>query len=199
VSDHLGSLVETNTISQQANEGNIVKTKNHDLRNVSELKKFAFISLAAIMTGLSLSGCVSNTSEELANRPNPEVSQTEESKKQSNKSEGYFRISVMNFDETNLPKFEIWVKGKGSWFPDFSTDGDVISDIGPFLLGDIQENSLFIYPYGRDGIEFSIPFKLPLDHISNSVMGQLFVEIEDGHLKLVGEMIEGTEAKFRLK
>jgi hypothetical protein len=199
VSDHRASLVEKNTISQEGNKGNIVKTKKYELRSVSKLKNFALISFAALMTGLLLSGCVSNTSEESANRPNPEVSQTEESNQQSSKSEGSFRISVMNFDETSFPKFEIWVKGKGSWFPDLSTDGDVISDIGPFFLGEIQENSLFIYPYGRDGIEFSIPFKLPLDHISNSDMGQLFVEIEDGHLKVLGEMIEGTEAKFSLR
>jgi outer membrane murein-binding lipoprotein Lpp len=40
-----------------------LKSKKNEVRNVSGLKRFAIISLAAIVAGFSLSGCASNVSE----------------------------------------------------------------------------------------------------------------------------------------
>jgi len=158
--------------------------------------------ISAVVVAFLLSGCSAsspNSSESEAQRSPSPVGSLEVNKANgSSKSEGYFKISVMNYDDSSFPEFEIWIRGQGSWVPDLTYGGDDLSNVGPFPLGETQESGLFVYPYGRNGTELSIPFTLPLGYISNSDRGMLLVYVEDGFLYLVGEMIQDTELKFKL-
>jgi hypothetical protein len=158
-----------------------------------------------VATLLLLTGCVGSPADDrIAATANPpeasssaENQAVEEAEVEVEISEGFFKLSAINWDETPYPNFEIWISGRGSWFPDLE-NGDLLTEIGPFPLGELQEQSLFIYPRGRDGQEFEIPITLSEDHISNSDRDMLQIWVEDGVLRVFGTQIPDYEMMFDL-
>jgi hypothetical protein len=107
---------------------------------------------------------------------------------------GTFKVSVTDFDENpaEYPEFEVWIRNYGSWFPSFEFGGDLLESVGPFPVGELVEGDMFIYPFGRDGLEISVPILLTEGHISDSDRDMLRIYIEDETLTVFG-VVDGLE------
>ena len=130
------------------------------------------------------------TAEEQEQSPAPEEST--ETQTSEDLAPGTFRLSFTNWDETSYPDLEIWIRGYGSWFP--NADGDLLENVGPFVLGQPLSGDFFVYPSGRSGVEIPVTLNLNENHISNSPRDMVLVYIEDGILFVSGSPIaEGVE------
>ena len=109
-------------------------------------------------------------------------------------AQGTFKVSVTNFDDNTekYPEFEVRIRNSGSWFPSFEFGGDLLESVGPFPVGELVEGDMYIYPFGRDGLEVSVPILLAEDHISDSDRDMLRIYIEDGTLTIFG-VVDGLE------
>jgi hypothetical protein len=109
---------------------------------------------------------------------------------------GTFRLSFTNWDDATYADLEIWIRGYGSWFP--NPEGDLLENVGPFEIGQTLPGELFVYPFGRSGIEVPVTLSLSLNHISNSPRDIVQVYIEDGVLFVSGSPIaEDLEVPLR--
>lgn len=156
--------------------------------------------MLAVGLAFWLAGCTSEAPE-ADNTPSPSISQeaTQEATEETEAPEematseplapGTLRLSFLNWDETSYPKMEIWIRGHGSWFPT-TRDDDLLENVGSFKLGSALEGDLFVYPFGRDGIEIPITLNLSSDHISNSVRDMVLIYIEDGQLFVSGGPVD---------
>lgn len=59
------------------------------------------------------------------------------------------------------------------------------------------EGDMFIYPFGRDGLEISVPILLTEGHISDSDRDMLRIYIEDETLTIFG-VVDGLEITYDL-
>ena len=146
---------------------------------------------------LVLAGCASVSPP--AQTPEATAQQSEspapvETVKETAAAQGTFKVSVTNFDDNTekYPEFEVWIRNSGSWFPSFEFGGDLLESVGPFPIGELVEGDMYIYPFGRDGIEVSVPILLAEDHISDSDRDMLRIYIEDGTLTIFG-VVDGLE------
>lgn len=148
--------------------------------------------LVAIFIAISTAGCGSSSSNS-SNQDSPiEPSSPSGSSLEAAPRSGSFGITVNNYDSTKYPEFEIWIEGRGSWFPNLD-EGDSLSGLGPFQLGDLVEDSFYVYPFGRSGLEISVPLSLQDDHITNSDKDRVQVWIEEDELYVVGSPIKNFE------
>ena len=112
---------------------------------------------------------------------------------ESKAAEKSFRLSVTNLDDDQYPDFELWVRGNGSWFPKLEFGGDVLDSAGPFPAQALLDGNFFIYPFGRDGIEVSVPLYLSSEHIPDSIRDMLPIVIEDRVLTVYGPVEDALE------
>ena len=96
-------------------------------------------------------------------------------------------LAVAVFDDTTdrplTPDVELWVRGRGSWFPDLVGGGDR-AELGAFPVG--TPETLFVYPDGRDGAEIAVPFRMTAAMVSGSVRDQVTVTIADTTVTVAG-------------
>ena len=170
----------------------------------SERKRFTttLVSRAARLGAgsamlLALVGCASAAPP--AQTPEATAQQSEsqaavETSEETAAAEGTFKVSVTNFDDNpeEYAEFEVWIRNSGSWFPSFEFGGDLLESVGPFPVGELVEGDMYIYPFGRDGLEVSVPILLAEDHISDSDRDMLRIYIEGGVLTIFG-VVEGLE------
>lgn len=183
------------------------------LRNTDHVVGKHKRTLAVVLAlGLTfwLAGCTIETPE-MDNNPSPPLSQeaTEDVQESSAADEqtadpqpsealapGTFRLSFTNWDDATYADLEIWIRGYGSWFP--NPEGDLLENVGPFEIGQTLPGELFVYPFGRSGIEVPVTLSLSLNHISNSPRDIVQVYIEDGVLFVSGSPIaEDLEVPLR--
>lgn len=111
--------------------------------------------------------------------------------------QGMLKFSFLNYDETQWPNFEVWIRGIGSFKPDLES-GEVIENVSGFIPGNSYPKDFAIYPDGRNGQEIYVPLKIPSDLISNSTKDTIQIWIEDNELVVFGSSIVGLEQKFKL-
>ena len=169
--------------------------------------------LALAFSGLLIvAGCTSVTEAAPASlTPSSETPETvaEESatsnpievEDEATQTDGTFRVSVTDYDENpgDYPEFEVWVRDYGSWFPNFEFGGDLLESVGPFPVGELIEGDIYIYPFGRDGIEVAVPIRLSEEHISDSTRDMLSIYVEAGVLTVFGTVVEGLELTQNLR
>ena len=107
----------------------------------------------------------------------------------------YLKLNVWDdTQEQNLHnRFEIWTKGKGSWFPDTSFGADNTT-IGPYSTDDVLE--IFVYPDSRDGNETSFNISITEETKSESDIDAITVVIEDTKITVTSRGLEGVEQEF---
>ena len=173
----------------------------HTQRNGSRAAK-----LALIFSGVLVLASCTSVAEPVASSQVPtseapvevteeaEASIPTETESEAIETEGTFKVSVMDYDENpgDYPEFEVWIRDYGSWFPSFEFGGDLLESVGPFPVGEVVEGDMYIYPFGRDGLEVSVPILLAEDHISDSDRDMLRIYIEDGTLTIFG-VVDGLE------
>ena len=104
-------------------------------------------------------------------------------------------IFVSDWTESVPPgdRFEIWVEGSGSWFPDLERRIDS-RYFSAYPVG--QPGEFFVYPDGRDGTELRVEFVMTSDMISGSYRATTYVQVWDGHVLVWGEAIPDFERQF---
>ncbi|QLG27408.1 hypothetical protein HUG10_07535 [Halorarum halophilum] len=110
-------------------------------------------------------------------------------------------LRIAAWDETeNTPpgeQAEVWIKGTGSWFPDFEFGGDLLEDAGPFVRN--SDGELFIYPDGREaGTEIVATVYFDENFISNSPRDMVRIDIHDERVVVGGSPIERNHGEYEL-
>ncbi len=82
----------------------------------------------------------------------------------------------------------------GSWYPDLAFRGD-LRTLKDIVVG--EEETLFIYPDGRNGKEMEVTFTANEDMIDDSVRDMIKVTVTDSKVIINGVAIDGYEVEFR--
>ena len=161
----------------------------------SKVAKVALVTSAL----LALAGCA-GVAEPLATPAAPTTQAPAPSADEAIAAEGTFNVSVFDLDENQktYPDFEVWIRNSGSWFPSFEFGGDLLESVGPFPVGELSDGDLYIYPFGRSGLEISVPIRLSDEHISDSTRDMLSIAIEDGVLTVSGTVLDGARIEQNL-
>lgn len=110
------------------------------------------------------------------------------------------RVMVIN-DTKSIPianKSEIWFRGHGSWWLKRATEfGSDAKKLGRRNIG--SKDTLVVYPDGRNGKEFSVPFMMTAEmNPEGSVRDSILIEILDTRVKASGLPIKAATGKSEL-
>lgn len=120
--------------------------------------------------------------------------------------DGTAMVRVSVWDDTEAKplhdRAEIWFRGHGSWFLKQAVKfGGGTRDLGRRQIGVIHsgDESIQLYPAGRDGEEVSIPLKMTQGmNPDGSARDMITVSIEDQQIKVVGLPVEEATGKSEL-
>jgi hypothetical protein len=105
-------------------------------------------------------------------------------------------LKVKIFDDTeatNLDDFELWTRGKGSWYPDTGFGAD-LTTIGPYSPGDTVE--IYLYPSGRDGKEIIFSISVTEETLTESDRDTIIIEVSDTAVEVTSTGLEGITREF---